>query len=622
MFTLFICEKPSQAKDLARNLKASVIKKGWFESDDASVKVTWCIGHLLELCPPERYDEKYKIWNLESLPIIPQEFKYQLNDNTKSQFRVVSTLLQRCRKVVISTDFDREGEAIARNILSYVKFSGRVMRLKLTALDDKSIQNALSNILPGEETLSLYRAAQARAWADWLVGMNFSRLYTCMCREQLSQRQVVSIGRVQTPTLALVVKRDHDIENFVSKPFYELYIDLLASGISYRAKWQPSDKYLNGEEYVMTRVPVQQLAVYVKHMDAKVISYKREIKTSYAPLLFDLTSLQKQANKTWGYSAAKTLDIAQQLYEKYKAITYPRTDCRYLPDSQFTSAENIIRNITDFLPELEQFIPEVDCSRKHKCFNTSKVTAHHAIVPTENNDVDVKAMSKDVLNIYRLICKSYCAVFMPPEEQEVTIIELSVCNELFKSYGKNMIYRGWTTVFFEEDRLVNEEQEETDVQTQLPASKVGDSHLITDSEVKDRKTAPPKHFTENTLLGAMENISRYVSEEKWKRILKDTSGLGTPATRSVIIETLIGRGYVERKGDKLISSDFGRKVIAMLPDTIKNAGMTAVWEQALESLYKESNTMTLDRFMSSIRSWITQAIKEILINRETWDKHD
>ena len=616
MFTLFLCEKPSQANDLARNLNATIVKKGWFESADATIKVTWCVGHLLELCPPESYDEKYKIWDLASLPIIPNEFKYRINDKTQVQFRIVSTLLRRCAKVVISTDFDREGEAIARNVLSYVKFSGKIMRLKLTALDDKSIQTALGNILQGYETEALYKAAQARAWADWLVGMNLSRLYTCTCRDKLKlQRQIVSIGRVQTPTLALVVQRDLDIENFVSKPFYELYIDLSASGISYSAKWQPSEKYVNAEGYVLTKAPVLHLASCLKHMEAEVISYMREIKTSEAPLLFDLTSLQKQANRTWGYSAAKTLDIVQLLYEKYKATTYPRTDCRYLPESQHACARNIIRNITGFLPELGQFIPDIECTRKHKCFNTAKVTAHHAIVPTENNAVDVSSMPSDVLNIYRLICKSYCAVFMPSEEQEVTTIELSVGNELFKSAGKKMIYPGWTTVFFDENeknKANDDKEDEAYLQKQLPEAKVGDFHLINDVEVKDRKTTPPKHFTENTLLGAMECISRYVTEEKWKKILKETSGLGTPATRASIIETLIGRGYVERKGEKLISSEFGRKVIAMLPDTIKNAGMTAVWEQALESLCRNSPTMTLNRFMTSIQNWIKQAIREIL----------
>ena len=603
MFTLFLCEKPSQANDLARNLNATIVKKGWFESADATIKVTWCVGHLLELCPPESYDEKYKIWDLASLPIIPNEFKYRINDKTQVQFRIVSTLLRRCAKVVISTDFDREGEAIARNVLSYVKFSGKIMRLKLTALDDKSIQTALGNILQGYETEALYKAAQARAWADWLVGMNLSRLYTCTCRDKLKlQRQIVSIGRVQTPTLALVVQRDLDIENFVSKPFYELYIDLSASGISYSAKWQPSEKYVNAEGYVLTKAPVLHLASCLKHMEAEVISYMREIKTSEAPLLFDLTSLQKQANRTWGYSAAKTLDIVQLLYEKYKATTYPRTDCRYLPESQHACARNIIRNITGFLPELGQFIPDIECTRKHKCFNTAKVTAHHAIVPTENNAVDVSSMPSDVLN-------------MPSEEQEVTTIELSVGNEHFKSAGKKMIYPGWTTVFFDENeknKANDDKEDEADLQKQLPEAKVGDFHLINDVEVKDRKTTPPKHFTENTLLGAMECISRYVTEEKWKKILKETSGLGTPATRASIIETLIGRGYVERKGEKLISSEFGRKVIAMLPDTIKNAGMTAVWEQALESLCRNSPTMTLNRFMTSIQNWIKQAIREIL----------
>ena len=490
------------------------------------------------------------------------------------------------------------------------------MRLKLTALDDKSIQTALGNILQGYETEALYKAAQARAWADWLVGMNLSRLYTCTCRDKLKlQRQIVSIGRVQTPTLALVVQRDLDIENFVSKPFYELYIDLSASGISYSAKWHPSEKYVNAEGYVLTKAPVLHLASCLKHMEAEVISYMREIKTSEAPLLFDLTSLQKQANRTWGYSAAKTLDIVQLLYEKYKATTYPRTDCRYLPESQHACARNIIRNITGFLPELGQFIPDIECTRKHKCFNTAKVTAHHAIVPTENNAVDVSSMPSDVLNIYRLICKSYCAVFMPSEEQEVTTIELSVGNEHFKSAGKKMIYPGWTTVFFDENeknKANDDKEDEAYLQKQLPEAKVGDFHLINDVEVKDRKTTPPKHFTENTLLGAMECISRYVTEEKWKKILKETSGLGTPATRASIIETLIGRGYVERKGEKLISSEFGRKVIAMLPDTIKNAGMTAVWEQALESLCRNSPTMTLNRFMTSIQNWIKQAIREIL----------
>lgn len=616
MFTLFICEKPSQAKDLARNLNATNLKKGWYESADATVKVTWCVGHLLELCPPECYGDEYKVWNLTSLPIIPEVFRYRINEKTKSQFKVISTLLQRCRKVVISTDFDREGEAIARNVLNHVKFTGEVMRLKLTALDDKSIRTALGNIIRGQDSEPMYRAAQARAWADWLVGMNLSRLYTCLCREKLKfQRQVVSIGRVQTPTLALVVQRDDDIANFVSKPFYELYIGLSADGTDYRAKWQPSERFINGEGYVLTKAPVQQLALLLRNAEAKVVLYRREIKKTEAPLPFDLTSLQKYCNRTWGYSAAKTLDIAQQLYEKYKATTYPRTDCRYLPGSQHPSAPDIIRNITGHLPELSQFLSDIDYSVKHKCFDTGKVTAHHAIVPTENYTVDVGSMSTEVLNVYRLICKSYIAVFMPSEEQEITCIELSACNERFKALGKNLVYPGWTMAFFDE-KMKNhgddEEQDDTDYRQCLPVAKVGDFHRINGTEIKDRKTTPPKHFTESTLLGAMENISRYVSEEKWKKILKDTSGLGTPATRASIIETLIGRGYIERKGSHLLASDIGKKVAGILPDTIKSPGVTAVWEQALESLCNNSGTMTSDRFMTSIRNWITQVTREIL----------
>ena len=623
MYTLFICEKPSQAKDLARNLNATVSKKGWYETSNAEVKVTWCVGHLLELCPPEAYSSDYKIWSISKLPIIPAEFHYTVNEKTKDQYKTVTSLLNRCSSVVISTDFDREGEAIARNIISEVNYTGSIKRLKLTALDDKSIQTALANILPGESTEALFRAAQARAWADWLVGMNLSRLYTCINKDSLMIHNVISIGRVQTPTLALVVQRDYEIEHFVSVPFYELFLRLQANDMVYSVKWIPSDKYLNTAGYVTDREQVQKLANQLNGTTAKVSSYKAEIKKSAAPLLFDLTSLQKAANRLWGYAASKTLDIVQQLYEKYKATSYPRTDCRYLPESQHDAASKIIANICGFLPELQQFSADIDYNRQHQCFNTNKVTAHHAIIPTENSKVDIQGMTSDVLNVYRLICKSYLAAFMPPLIQNVVRIELNAAEELFRATGKSVIDMGWSAVFFDEKRKDKEETSENPgnneftVTEPIPVSQVGDIHQINETKIEDKKTQPPQRYTENTLLGAMENISRYVTEEKWKKILKETSGLGTPATRAGIIDNLLARGYVERKGKSLISTDFGKSVINMIPDNIKNAGMTAVWEQALDSLAQNSPKMSIDRFMSSIKSWISTVIREVSANHQS-----
>lgn len=607
MQNLYICEKPSQARDLARNLHLSSRHEGYISDASESICVTWCMGHLLEMYLPDDYDEQYKRWQIATLPIVPSSWKYHIKKNCKKQLDVITKLIKSTSLVTIATDYDREGESIARLIIERSRYAGNINRLCLTALDDSSIQKALRNIKQGSETVNMFYAALARARADWLVGMNLSRLFTCLSKSN-GGSEVVSIGRVMTPTVSLVVTRDQEIANFVSIPFYELYANVLGNDILYKTKWIPKEELLeqyNG--YITDRHIVEDLAQKLINSTPVVSKFKKDVVHQNPPLPFDLTSLQQFCNKKFGFSAQKTLDIAQSLYEKHKATTYPRTDCRYLPISMHGEVTDTMNNLVSVDPSIAPAIQGADLSKRGPCFNTSKVSAHHAIIPTSNPKVNLSAMTNDERHVYEIVRRSYIAQFYPPADFNCILIELTAENELFRAKSSVMTYAGWKVLYGTDASLNNKNDNTEQADTQpLPICNVGDQHLFKDFCIDDKKTTPPAHFTEATLLAAMENVAKYVKEDQWKKKLKETDGLGTPATRAEIISNSINRGYLERSGKYLLSTPKSQSLMTVLSDDIKSASMTALWEQGLEKI--ANGTMQYDYFLTHITNWIQHVI--------------
>lgn len=670
-YNLYICEKPSQAADLARNLNAKRSKKYYATTDD-KIRVTWCLGHLLELCPPEAYDPAFKQWRLNTLPIIPSKFKYEVKTKTKEQYKVVSSLIKEASCVTIATDYDREGEAIARTLIDRTHYKGPLKRLCLTALDDKSIKRALNNILDGKITEPLYAAAVARSEADWLVGMNLSRLFTLLTRNK-GTNTLISVGRVQTPTITLVTERDKAIEDFKPTPFYDLYVDLITlNNHKYRAIWIPNENVTDEDGHVLNKEVVQEVAQRTLKQNLEVTAYNTQ-KSKQAPMLpYDLTSLQQFCNRRFGFSASKTLSIAQSLYEKHKATSYPRTDCRYLPTSQLSEVPEIFNTLKAQDNNFAYLVDKADSTKKPRCFNQSKITAHHAIIPTGNPNVILNHMSAEELKVYDAIRRAYLASFFEDAIYERTEINLTHDIDQFKAISRVLFSPGWRELFGakkgdaapenntvspkQNSEKTSEEVQSDDTYTKklsldpeisssedqtatnqadlklsaqlLPYCKVGDLHFAQDVEVKDKMTTPPSHYTEATLLSAMENIHRLISDPKWKKMLKETAGLGTPATRAQIIESAVTHEYLERKGKYILSTNKARFMTNVIPSDIRSAGMTAVWEQALDSIAK--NQMDTAKFMASIIRWINHCIAtnqslniepSSLINNITQDAH-
>ncbi len=634
-YRLFICEKPSQAADLARNLGIRKKLAGYWQDAGGATLVTWCLGHLLTEFMPDDYDPAYKKWSLDSLPIIPEKWRYQVASRAKDQYRVVSGLIKGAREVVIATDYDREGEAIARNILTRANFRGSLMRLCLTALDDASIQKALRNMVPGSETEPLYQAALGRARADWLVGLNLTRFYTLKTREAGSSLGVVSVGRVISPTVKLVVDRDLAIENFKPVTFYEILADMNGGGMDYKARWLPGENLKDPDGHVLDRRYPEEVIRKCRGQEARVISFERKDKLEYPPQLFDLTSLQQFCSKRWGYSAQKTLSLAQSLYEKHKAATYPRTDSKYLPDDQFKEAPGIFSALQAQDPAVRDLLRGASAAKKPSCYKTAKVTAHNAIVPTANSNVNLAAMSPEERNVFTAVRRSFIAQFYPPAVYDAAALLLESQGERFKAVSRILKTPGWKVLYEDASRenaapksapgsrsgkgggeggSGSGDQDDSSAlglpPQRLPDARPGDLHLIRDLTLEEKETAPPKHFTEATLLAAMENIARYVTDPAWKKMLKDTDGLGTPATRAGIIDSALKWEYLAREGrNTLLSTPKSRYLITgILAPDIASPGLTAQWEQRLEKIAAGDPGETEERFEKDIAAFVTGII--------------
>ncbi len=574
---LYICEKPSQAKDIAKHLKATERRDGYLEGN--GYQVTWCVGHLLALAPPEYYSPDLKPWRIEKLPVIPEKWEKQVIERTKKQFNLVKQLLKETKHLVIATDYDRAGECIAREILDYCHFKGKIERLCLSSLDDASIQKALKALKPGSETEKLYEAEKSREMADWLLGMN----NTMAASSLYGVNSVLSIGRVQTPTLKLVVDRDRMIEDFKSQNYFVLKsLFESQSQEGFLAIWKAPKDYLNEQGYCVDKEIVEGVAAKIDEEPGVVQIFNETVKQQKAPLCFSLSSLQKKASSLFGYSAKQVLEIAQSLYESHKATSYPRTDCEYLPENQFVESSKIIGAILQADVSLQSLVSLCDLSFKSSIWNDKKISAHHAIIPTLNQQVDIGKMKKEEFNLYDLIRRQYLAQFMGDYEYSQRQVEINCAGEVFTATGILPRKSGWKQAFQHRGEM---EQEEESVK--LPKLTKHQTLLNKESMVESKKTNPLPRFTEGTLIEAMKMVGRLVEDEELKKILKESNGIGTEATRANILEILFKREYLQRKGKQVISTDKGRALIDLVPDIIKNPVLTAKWEQQLELIAQE-----------------------------------
>jgi len=603
MKTLVIAEKPSVGKDIARVLKCKGNENGFLEND--KYVVTWAMGHLVTLAEPEKYDDKYKKWNLEDLPIIPEKLQLVVIKQTGKQYNIVKNLINRkdINQIVIATDAGREGELVARWILIKSGNKKPLKRLWISSVTDKAIKEGFNKLKEGKDYDNLYYSAVSRAEADWLVGINTTRALTAKYNASLS------CGRVQTPTLSIIRKREEDIQSFKSKKYYG--IEALYGKI--KLIWQNQK---NNDIKEFDERKIDSIINSIKGINGEVVSVEKNNKKSYSPRLYDLTELQREANKRYNFSAKETLSIMQQLYERHKVLTYPRTDSRYLTD-----------DIVDTIPERIKALPKEFfkignklLSQKIKAnsnfVDNSKVSDHHAIIPTEQK-VFYDNLTNNEKKIYDMVIKRFLSVLYPPFEYEQNNVKIKIGNEIFIAKGKSIINKGYKEIYD-----FDEEDEKSDIKEQnIPQLKKGDKVKIDKINKTSGSTLPPPRFNEATLLSAMENPVKYMHEndKKLMQTLGETGGLGTVATRADIIEKLFNSFMIEKKGNDIYTTSKGRQLLSLAPEELKSPDLTAKWE--LELIKISKGNVNRNTFIKEIKNYTKTVVNDVK-NSDTKFRYD
>lgn len=597
---LYIAEKPSMGREIAKCLKGPVRRcDGYLETGEGVV--TWLFGHILRQAEPDEYDPKYKRWRAEDLPIIPQEWKLFVDKSCEKQFAIVKGLIERCDEIVHGGDPDREGQLLVDEVLDFLGNKKPVKRILLNALDEASIKKANANLRENSEFFNLKQSALARARADWLIGMNLSRAYTLAARRAGHDKLVLPIGRVKTPTLSLVVRREREIENFKPVDYYTIKAEFAHENGRFTAQWKPKDTMagLDSENRLIDKkIAEAKLAEFQQEPREGVISaYQKTKKQEPQPLPFSLSSLQVLAGKMFGYAPQVVLDTAQKLYEK-KLTTYPRSDCEYLPTNQFGDATKIITNLAQAGDErLTGWTNGVDTKRKSRAWNDKKISAHHAIIPTTVK-ANMQTMTTEERNLYFLIARGYMAQFYPVHLYDQTKVEVTYKDELFTASGRTERDLGWKIMYqsakkkaVDEDSDNENDSEESD--GTLPVMKKKDHVTYEKGDITQRATKPPVRFTESTLLAGMKEIHKYVKNPEAKKQLKDVYGIGTEATRATIIEDLVKRKFMQKQGKKkyLVPTPAAYLLVDALPDEMTYPDSTAIWEDKLHSMSEGDGTL-------------------------------
>ena len=613
---LYIAEKPSVGRAVAAVLPKPQQKGDGFIKLANGDVVTWCIGHLLEQAEPEAYDAAYKKWQKQHLPIIPTEWKQQIKRQTSKQFSVVKKLIKEADVLVNMGDPDRVGQILVDEVINYAGVSkpkrDATQRCLVNDMNPAAIKKALHNLRPNTDFIPLATSALARARADWLYGINMTRLCTLL-GQQVGYQGVLSIGRVQTPVLGLVVQRDHDIDNFVSKPFYEVFVTLeTAQKQTFQAKWQPSaacEPYQDDAGRVLLKKLAETVLQKVQGQTGAVKAVKREQKKQWAPLPYSLSSLQIDAAKRFNLNAQKTLDICQQLYERHKLITYPRSDCRYLPSGHYAERSAVTSAIAKTADGLATAVAQADLTLKSKAWNDSEVGAHHAIIPTATS-MAASRLSREEQQVYQLIARQYLMQFYPPFKYAEHQIDSEVAGGLFIAKQKSVIAQGWKALLTTAQPTDKNNQQDSDFAANpLPEVKQGDAVQCIDAKLDEKQTSPPKHFTDASLLAAMTGIARYVTDADIKKVLRDTDGLGTEATRAGIIELLFKRQFLTKQGKEIHATTIGKQLINSLPQRMVVPDMTAHWEAQLEAICEKR--LRYNDFMQPLISGLKSLLTEV-----------
>ncbi|OEH86427.1 DNA topoisomerase III [Desulfuribacillus stibiiarsenatis] len=608
---IVLAEKPSVGRDLARVLNCNKKGNGYLEGDQYIV--TWALGHLVTLADPEVYDDKYKSWQLEHLPLMPQPLKLVVIKQSGKQFKIVKELLTRkdVKEVIIATDAGREGELVARWILEKANVKKPLKRLWISSVTDKAIKEGFQKLRNGKEFDNLYASAVARSEADWIVGINATRALTCKYNAQLS------CGRVQTPTLAIIAQREEEIQKFQPKSYYGIAVTA-SNGLSLTWQDQKTKETRTFDKEVCDRIIGQ-----MKGQPAKVLGIQKAHKKAYAPQLYDLTELQRDANRIFGFSAKETVSIMQGLYESHKCLTYPRTDSRYLSTDIVDTLKDRVKAcaIGEYTKLTAKILRNPIKGNSHFVDN-QKVTDHHAIIPTEQSPILGKLSDKE-RKIYDLVVKRFLAVLFPAFEYEQRTITAKIGSETLIAKGKTVISLGWKEVydnhFQEDDDSRNDDGHDMD-QTLPP---VNEGEVLSVAKIDQTKgaTKPPSYFNEGTLLSAMENPTRYMNSSNKDLIqtIGHTGGLGTVATRADIIEKLLNSFLIEKKGKEVHVTSKGKQLLNLVPKDLKSPELTASWEQKLSAIAK--GNLDKNHFINEMKNYAATVVREIKSDAKVF-KHD
>lgn len=585
---LYIAEKPSLGRAIAAALPAPHQKgPGWIRcgQGEQAVTVSWCIGHLLEPAEPASYDPRWQKWRHEDLPLFPEQWQVTPKDSVRQQLNVLESLIRQADTIVHAGDPDREGQLLVDEVIRYFGASCPVQRILINDLTPAAVARAIRSPKDNREYRRLSHSALARQRADWLYGINLTRFYTLSYQQQ-GQQGVYSVGRVQTPVLGLVVERDHTIEHFEPKPFFR--IEATCHGIEpdsdpspFTARWLPDEafrEHLDEEDRLLDRTTAEQIAAAVEGRPGKMTESRFRDRNEAAPLPLSLSALQIEAGRLFRMGAKEVLDTAQSLYERHQLITYPRSDCRYLPEGHFDQREGVVRAIGQADHDLTAASDKADLSRRTAAWDDKQVDAHHAIIPTSRPSGSGR-LSATEAKIYNLIARYYLMQFSADAVHREGRLTVTIGEHRFRATETAILTPGWKEL----ELRLREASPETS-KAPLPRLEKGEPVLCDQTTIRERKTQPPQHFTDATLLSAMTNIARFVSDPNLRKTLRETDGLGTEATRAAIIDTLFKRDYLYRDSRHIKATDKGKALIGALPETISRPDMTAVWEATLETI--------------------------------------
>jgi DNA topoisomerase-3 len=604
---LFIAEKPSLARAIADALPGPPRRaKDRIVCGEGNV-VAWCAGHILQTAPPEAYAAEYKIWRLEHLPVAPREWKLEVS--TPALLQSIRALLKDAARVVHAGDPDREGQLVVDEVLHFLGYKGPVDRLLVRDLSPEAVRRQLGALEPNARYRPLYESALARQRADWLYGMNMTRLYTLLGRAA-GYEGVLSVGRVQTPLLGLIVARDAAIAAFRPAPFYLVAAEIRAGGgETFRAFWvPPAGAPVDDEGRLVGREVAEDARRHLLGQTAAVTACTEEDKSEAPPLPYSLADLQIDAGRRLGLSAQAVLDACQSLYETHRLLTYPRSDCAYLPEGQRAQAKDVLAVVTHHLPVLAPAVAKADLTRRSKAWNDKNVTAHHAIVPTGVGGAPPAPRSEVERAVYELVARRYLAQFYAPHEYQKIQMEFDVAGQRLVARGRKTTALGWKALTVDAGPS-DEAEAEKDTEREsapLPHLAVGERVTVEASAVLDTRTSPPKPFTDASLIAVMCGVAKFVERPDVKKILTEADGIGTPATRARILETLFERGYVERVRRTIVSTETGRALVASLPEVATTPDMTAVWEAAMRAI--TDGTQTLGAFLARVGEELEQLV--------------